>query len=58
MRAFSTGGLQYADRVAPPPPPRGDDPIAMERWARQRASATQAAWKVRIDTEAKTPCPT
>ena len=23
------------DKMAPPPPPRGDDPEALERWARQ-----------------------
>jgi hypothetical protein len=62
INAFSTGGLQYADRLAPPPPPKLDDSAAaaeaLDRWARLQANVSPPTWKVRIDTGAKTPCPT
>jgi hypothetical protein len=58
MKAFSFDGLQYADKIAPPPPPRGDDSDALERWARETREAKAPTWKVRVDTAAKTPCPT
>jgi hypothetical protein len=61
-KAFSVGGLQYADQVAPAPPPRLDDPAAaaeaLDRWARQTANAAPPSWKVRVDTGAKKACPT
>jgi hypothetical protein len=61
IRAFSSGGLQYP--VPPPPPPRLEDPAAeaqaLDRWAKQQQANQQApAWKVRVDINAKTPCPT
>jgi hypothetical protein len=58
IKAYSFDGLQYADRVASPPPPKSDDPEALDRWARQRAEAAAPTWTVRVDTAAKTPCPT
>ena len=58
IMAFAFDGLQYADRMAPPPPPKGDDPEALERWAREQRKAESPAWKVRVDTAARTPCPT
>ncbi|MEI6785353.1 MAG: hypothetical protein WCQ21_31015 [Verrucomicrobiota bacterium] len=58
IKAFAFDGLQYADKIAPPPPPRGDDPLALERWARQNRSPEAPTWKIRVDTAAKTPCPT
>lgn len=61
VKAYSSGGLEYPHLAPPPPPPRGDDPAqaaALERWARQTASYTPPTWKVRVDTNAKTPCPT
>jgi hypothetical protein len=62
MKAFASGGLQYASHIAPPPPPRLEDPAAQaaafDRWARERDSAAPPTWKVRVDTSAKTPCPT
>lgn len=58
IKAYSFDGLQYADNMAPPPPPKGDDPEALDRWARQSAEAQKPTWKVRVDTAAKTPCPT
>ena len=58
MMAFAFDGLQYADRLAPPPPPRGDDPEALERWARESRKSEALTWKVRVDTAARTPCPT
>jgi hypothetical protein len=62
VKAFSFGGVQYASRIAPAPPPKLDDPAAeaeaLDRWARQQDNATPPKWKVRVDTDAKTPCPT
>jgi hypothetical protein len=58
VKAFAFGGLQFADRLAPAPPPRGDDPEAMERWARENRDTEAPTWRVRVDTAAKTPCPT
>ena len=62
MKAFSSGGLQYTDLSKPPAPGRSDDPAAaaeaLDRWARQQASAAAPRWKIRVDTGAKTPCPT
>jgi hypothetical protein len=62
VKAFSSGGLQYADEVAPPPPPKLDNVAnpgeALDRWAKQRAGFQPPAWKVRVDAGATTPCPT
>ncbi len=62
MKAFSTGGLQYADRMPPPAPPRLDDPDAsaeaLDRWARENAAAVPPSWKIRVDIGAKQACPT
>jgi len=63
IKAFSSGGLQYADQLAPPAPPRptGDpaaDAAALARWDKEQTGATPPSWRVRVDTGAKTPCPT
>jgi hypothetical protein len=58
VKAFSSGGLQFPEQLALAPPPRGDDPAALERWARQRAQYSRPTWKVRVDAGATTPCPT
>lgn len=58
MRAYASDGLKFADRTPPPAPPKSDDPVALERWMRQNANATEPTWKVRVDLEAKTACPT
>ena len=58
IMAFAFDGLQYADRMPPTPPPKGDDPKALERWARETRNAPPPTWKVRVDTSARTPCPT
>jgi hypothetical protein len=62
VKAFSSGGLQYPEQVAPTPPPGPDDARgsaeALDRWAKQQAQATAPKWKVRVDTGAQTPCPT
>ncbi len=60
VKAFSSSGLQYPERVVPPP--KFDEAAnpgeALDRWAKQQASAAGPTWKVRVDTAAKTPCPT
>jgi hypothetical protein len=62
VKAFSCGGLQYPDQVAPTPPPKLDDAAnpgeALDRWAKQQANVQPPAWKIRVDVGAKTPCPT
>jgi hypothetical protein len=62
IKAYSSGGLKFPDLApAPPPPPKPGDlaaAAALERWAKQSASAEPPTWKVRVDAEAKTPCPT
>ena len=62
VKAFAFSGLQYPSQIAAPPPPRLDDPAAsaeaLDRWAKQQVNAVPPAWKVRVDTSAKTPCPT
>ena len=62
IKAFSAGGLQYADQMAPPAPPKLDDPAAsaeaLDRWARENARAAPPTWKVRVDTGANKACPT
>jgi hypothetical protein len=62
VKAFSSGGVQYPSKMSPPAPPKLDDPTAeaeaLDRWARQQANWQPPTWKVRVDTEAKTPCPT
>lgn len=62
VMAFSSGGVQYASQIKPPPPPKlegvADAAEVMDRWARQRAGFQPPTWKIRVDTSAKTPCPT
>lgn len=58
VKAFTASGLQFPEQVAPPPPPKGGDPIALERWAKQNAQSSPPTWKVRVDTAASAPCPT
>ncbi len=66
IHAFSSGGLQHASKsqAAPPPKPAdpGEDPsraaAALDRWSKQQVAASALTWKVRVDTGAKTPCPT
>ena len=63
IKAFSSGGLQFADALAPSPPPKptGDpvaDAAALARWDQEQAGAEPPTWRVRVDPFAKTPCPT
>jgi hypothetical protein len=62
VKAFSCGGLQYPDQVAPAPPPNLGDAAnageALDRWAKQQAHVHPPTWKIRVDAGAKTPCPT
>jgi hypothetical protein len=62
VKAYSSGGLKYPQHAALTPPPKLDDPVAaaaaLDRWQRQNAHPAAPAWKVRVDTAAKTPCPT
>ena len=65
IKAFSSGGIQYANLSAPPPPPPPDpaNPAAhadaLLRWERDSARASAGPrWKVQVNTGASTPCPT
>ena len=63
VKAFSFGGLKFPELAAAAEPPKPlADPVAtaeaLDRWAKQQANAASPAWKVRVDTGAKTPCPT
>ena len=62
VKAFSSGGVQYASEQAPPPPPNLEDVAnpaeALDRWARQQANVQPPAWKIRVDLGAKAACPT
>jgi hypothetical protein len=63
MKAFTAGGIQYADQLTPPEPPKptgnpAADAAAFARWDKQMASAEPVTWKIRVDTSAKDPCPT
>jgi len=58
VKAFASSGLQFPDQVAPPPPPKGNDPVALERWAKRNEQFSPPTWKVRVDTAASAPCPT
>jgi hypothetical protein len=60
VKAFSTGGLQYATPAAPPRPGDLTDP-AIPRppgVSLAKPSALDRGSRVRINTEARTPCPT
>jgi hypothetical protein len=60
IQGFSAGAIQYADRLPPPPPPNlagaANPAEVLDRWTKARA--TPPTWKIRVDTSAKTPCPT
>lgn len=62
VKSFTVGGLQYASKQSPPPPPKLDgvaNPAeVLDRWAKQQANAQPLSWKIRVDVGAKTPCPT
>lgn len=62
IKAFSSGGVQSASEQASPPPPKLDDVAnpaeALDRWARQQASAPPPSWKIRVDLGAQAACPT
>ena len=62
VKAFSSGGVQYGNQQAPPPPPSlegvANPDEVLDRWAKQQANFQPPSWKVRVDAGAKTPCPT
>lgn len=62
VKSFSSGGLEYASKIPPPAPPKLDGVAnpgeALDRWVKQQAKAQPPSWKIRVDTSAKTPCPT
>jgi hypothetical protein len=62
VKAFSSGGVQYASQQPPPPPPNLDDVAnpdeALARWAREQADQVPPAWKIRVDLGAQAACPT
>lgn len=62
IKAFSSGGVQYASEQAPPPPPNlegvANPDEALARWAKEQADRQPPAWKIRVDLGAKAACPT
>jgi len=62
VRAFSSGGVQYASDQAPPPPPNlegvANPAEALDRWAKNQANFQPPSWKIRVDLSAKAACPT
>jgi hypothetical protein len=62
MKAFSSGGVQYAGDQAPPPPPNFNQTAnpaeALDRWVKEHPTPQAVSWKIRVDAAAKTPCPT
>jgi len=58
VKAFSAGGLQFPEQLRPPPPPKSNDPAALEQWAKQNSQYSAPTWKVRVDAGASAPCPT
>jgi hypothetical protein len=62
IKAFSTGGVEYASELPAPPPPNlegvANPDEALERWAKQQANVQPPAWKIRVDISAQAACPT
>ena len=61
VAAFASGGLQYPDHAAAPPPNlagAANPAELLDRWAKEQANPRRPSWKVRVDASAKTPCPT
>ena len=62
VKAFSSGGVQFASEQALPPPPNlegvANPAEALDRWAKQQANVQTPAWKIRVDLGAKAACPT
>jgi hypothetical protein len=62
VKAFSSGGVQYASEQSAPPPPNLDNVAnpaeALDRWARQQANVVPPSWRIRVDLGAKAACPT
>ncbi|HUC84259.1 MAG TPA: hypothetical protein VL970_03630 [Candidatus Acidoferrales bacterium] len=62
VKAFASGGVQYASEQPAPPPPNlegvANPAEVLDRWARQQAKAQPPAWKIRVDLGAKAACPT
>jgi len=62
VKAFSSGGLQYASQQPPPAPPNLENVAnpdeALARWVKEQANVQPPAWKIRVDLGAKAACPT
>jgi hypothetical protein len=62
VKAFSAGGVQFADEQAAPPPPNlegvANPAEALDRWAKNQANIQPPTWKIRVDIGAKAACPT
>jgi hypothetical protein len=60
VRAFSSGGLQYGNAAPLPGAEEPIEPAIREppTASSQRSVASGGRWKVRVNTDAKTPCPT
>jgi hypothetical protein len=57
VKAFTSGGLEYAN-PSEAPPPALDDPAAEARFQAQFERAPAATAKYRVNTGAQNPCPT
>ena len=62
VKAFSSGGIQFASEQATPPPPNletvANPAEALNRWAKEQADRQPPAWKIRVDLGAQAACPT
>ncbi|MBI5383868.1 MAG: hypothetical protein HZA90_04190 [Verrucomicrobia bacterium] len=61
VTAFAMGGVQWKDLSAPTAPAKDEDPAATARALEElekRVNEGGPRWVIRVDTGAKTPCPT